>query len=384
MEINLSIDPSDPLTIFVFIFLGLGGQLWVAWFIRQMTLDDEAPALATQRILRVLLAAAKVFWGLCYLYWIGLGIAYFISALIAGNENGISNHIYILGIFIQAIAIIIWGIKYVRRVPVDIPKLWTWGVKEGKDIWVVGFSILVDEMHLLLGFGFVIASIGQALSGDVNGGIGQAAFGIPLMISGYLVIKLGKAFEKGISWSCVVFGIGILTNYLLRAILRENFEVLPFNLGVGVLDVTHGLIGTGILSPKKMRDYLRIVTGDIIEYWALATIGTSIFSSDGITLAIGIGVLAQAWGVIVGGRWIYLAGIIWGIGLLPVGIAQFGTEIISLFISIAMICVSTFMFHRQSLIEKEIRQAYQKYVDEFNRKEMNQAEQRPQKARRKK
>ncbi len=167
--------------------------------------------------------------------------------------------------------------------------------------------------------------------------------------------------------------------------LRENFEVLPFNLGTGVLDVTHGLIGTGIISTKKLRDYLRIVAGDVIEYWALATIASSIFSSNGSTLAIGIGVLAQAWGVIIGGRWIYFAGIIWGFGLLPVGIAQLDTEIISLFISIAMICASGFMFHRQSLIEKEIRQAYQEYVDEFNRKEMKKTEQLSQKkARRKK
>src|SRR5262249_18346411 len=135
-------------------------------------------------------------------------------------------------------------------------------------------------------------------------------FGVLLMISGYIVIKLGKTFEKGISWACVAFGIGILARFLIETIYHSPFEVSTIPIAIGVLDITHGLIGTGILIPKNTRERLRILFGELVEIYAIATIAGSVYISDGIAMAISMGILSEAWGIIFGGKWKFLGGVL--------------------------------------------------------------------------
>jgi hypothetical protein len=284
MEINVNLEPSNPSTIAYFIVFGLGGQLWVSWFQRQMVLEEENPELAEFRIQKLLKALSNILRTSIFIYSLVVGIFSIVGGLLYHDFVASTK------LIVQGVGIILITTQHLTPL-----KRWKWANK-------IGFSLFF--------FAYVISGIQNIADGTLEG-LYLVFINIGLIIYYFSRDSRPKIAKQGVSLSLMLLGIGFASLGTVRVHTTTDSNSLGgfitgSLLSLGVILSRWSLWGLGFLpQPTRVKEYLRILWGYFFILGGLITLPTDVYQ--------GILLIFSGYALIFGHRW-FFAGMI-GISL---------------------------------------------------------------------
>ncbi len=326
MEVNINIDPADPITLLYAIIITFGLQLWGSWFQRQMTLQDEKPELAQVRIKNLVAAVGDVVLVMLLIFMLLLTAWVFIYGLIYFSKN---NYVAGIQLCTQSIGLLLFTSYKI-------------------------FSRLTSKSLKIVGtIGGLIVALGGAISGIPVIVDGEFGMGIFLITSnmGFFITIIETFIRKNGSKRVVYLGLMLSGIGLLSAGIASEFIM---DISLGVVVTRWALVGMDIIPFPKFREAIRVIIGELIAFFGFSIILTN--------FPLGLLTVIAGYGFILGGAWFFIGMGSIGLASSLLGVSTIPKDILGGLISIIS-GVGTIIFNTIGILKPEKFKRWKGWID---------------------